>query len=60
MSTNGHLVFQTGENHNITFRSSQGGFVNVDGENINAIVQLVSKIITQFYVRFMYVLVSVM
>jgi hypothetical protein len=42
MTQNGHLVFQTGTNHNITFRATNGGFVNVNGDNLAVITQTVS------------------
>ncbi len=42
LTQNGHLMFQTGINHNITFQSSNGGYINVDGHNLNAVVQIVS------------------
>ncbi|XP_069122183.1 cubilin-like [Argopecten irradians] len=41
ITTDGHLVFQTGINHNITFKSTAGGYVNVNGENLVSMVQLV-------------------
>ncbi|XP_041372182.1 cubilin-like [Gigantopelta aegis] len=41
MTQNGHLIFQSGTNHNITFRSSGGGAITVDGENIRVIAQSV-------------------
>lgn len=42
MTMNGHLIFQTGTNHNITFRSTGGGYVNIDGENVQQLASLVS------------------
>ena len=41
MTMNGHLIFQTGTNHNITFRSTGGGYVNIDGENVQQLASLV-------------------
>ncbi|XP_053408750.1 cubilin-like isoform X2 [Mercenaria mercenaria] len=41
LTQNGHLVFQTGTNHNITFRATNGGFVNVNGDNLAVITQTV-------------------
>lgn len=41
MTMNGHLIFQTGTNHNITFRSTGGGYVNIDGENVQQLATLV-------------------
>ena len=38
---NGHLIFQTGTNHNITFRSTGGGYVNIDGESVQQLASLV-------------------
>lgn len=34
VTTDGNLVFQTGANHNISFKSSTGGSVNIDGTNV--------------------------
>ena len=42
MTQGGHLVFQTAANHNITFQSNSGGYINLDGENFKTIVQIVS------------------
>ncbi|XP_033761795.1 cubilin-like [Pecten maximus] len=41
ITTDGHLVFETGINHNITFKSTAGGYVNVNGENLVSMVQMV-------------------
>ncbi|XP_060075561.1 cubilin-like [Ylistrum balloti] len=43
ITTNGHLVFETGINHNITFKSTAGGYVNVNGENLVSMVQTVKS-----------------
>ncbi|XP_048237900.1 cubilin-like isoform X1 [Haliotis rufescens] len=37
VTQDGHLIFQTGTNHNITFKSSAGGAVTVDGEDFKAV-----------------------
>ena len=42
VSQDGHLIFMTGTNHNITFRPSAGGAINLDGESLQAIVNMVS------------------
>ncbi|KAF6018837.1 CUBN [Bugula neritina] len=41
VTTDGHLVFQTGANHNISFQSSSGGSVNIDGTDIKTMSQKV-------------------
>ncbi|KAK3106526.1 hypothetical protein FSP39_021900 [Pinctada imbricata] len=43
MTQDGHLVFQTGTNHNITFKSISGGYVNIDGENIKVLAQTIKE-----------------
>ncbi|XP_021357124.1 cubilin-like [Mizuhopecten yessoensis] len=43
ITTDGHLVFQTGINHNITFKSTAGGYVNVNGENLVSLAQTVKS-----------------
>jgi len=43
VTQDGHLVFQTAANHNITFRSAGGGYINLDGENLATVVQMVSQ-----------------
>ncbi|GAB1597691.1 tolloid-like protein 2, partial [Argonauta hians] len=35
VTTDGHLIFMTGANHNITFKSSAGGSVNIDDHDIS-------------------------
>jgi len=42
VTTDGHLVFQTGANHNISFQSSSGGSVNIDGTDIKTMSQKVN------------------
>ncbi|XP_067930809.1 cubilin-like [Watersipora subatra] len=34
VTADGHLIFQTGANHNISFKSSSGGSVNIDGTDV--------------------------
>ncbi|XP_061178089.1 cubilin-like [Saccostrea echinata] len=41
MTMNGHLIFQTGTNHNITFKSQGGGYVNIDGENVQQLAGMI-------------------
>ena len=43
MTQAGHLIFKTAANHNITFQSNSGGYINLDGENFKAIVEIVSS-----------------
>jgi deoxyxylulose-5-phosphate synthase len=43
MTVNGHLIFQTGTNHNITFKSLGGGYVNIDGENVQQLATMVNN-----------------
>lgn len=43
MTVNGHLIFQTGTNHNITFKSLGGGYVNIDGENVQRLATMVTQ-----------------
>jgi hypothetical protein len=43
MTQDGHLVFKSGINHNITFQAVSGGFINVGSEDLSVIVQTVSK-----------------
>lgn len=43
LTENGHLVFQSGTNHNITFRSTNGGNININGDNLAVITQTVSR-----------------
>ena len=42
LTQNGHLVFQSGTNHNITFRATAGGYINVNGDDLAVITQTVS------------------
>ncbi|CAH1775425.1 unnamed protein product [Owenia fusiformis] len=41
ITNNGHLMFQTGVNHNITFQSNSatGGYINIDGVNFKTIIE---------------------
>ena len=41
VTQDGNLVFQTGANHNITFRSSNGGRVNIDGMDVKNMAEQV-------------------
>jgi len=36
-------VFQSGTNHNITFRSSNGGNININDDSLSVITQTVSQ-----------------
>lgn len=42
LTQDGHLIFQTGANYNISFRTSgRGSYINIDGEDIKAMAQQV-------------------
>ncbi|XP_071156308.1 cubilin-like isoform X2 [Mytilus edulis] len=41
MTQNGHLVFKSGVNHNISFQAVSGGFINVGNDDLSVIVQSV-------------------
>ena len=47
-------MFQTAANHNISFQSSSGGYINLDGENFKAIVQIVSRKCIKCRVKFLF------
>lgn len=56
MTQNGHLVFKSGVNHNISFQAVSGGFINVGNDDLSVIVQSVSiLIIINYYAMESYV-----
>ncbi|XP_036358468.1 cubilin-like [Octopus sinensis] len=44
VTSDGHLIFMTGVNHNITFKSSSGGFVNIDGHDLKDLISSQKKL----------------
>lgn len=44
MTQNGHLVFKSGVNHNISFQAVSGGFINIGKEDLNMIIKTVSHV----------------
>ena len=52
LAQSGHLVFQTAENHNITFRPSTGGTVVFDGQDLRLLIQQVSTL--QHHARYLF------
>ncbi|KAL5010260.1 hypothetical protein ScPMuIL_012565 [Solemya velum] len=43
ITSEGHMIFKTGTNHNITFLSAAGGYITVDGEDIKVLSQNVKQ-----------------
>ena len=58
LTQSGHLIFQTAENHNITFRPSTGGTVVFDGQDLRLLIQQVSHTLHHARYLFSYIMTS--